>query len=346
MIIAHEGNLLQAPVDALVNTVNTEGVMGKGIALQFKEKFPENYRLYRAACKQKEVQVGKMFVTETHQLMGPRYIINFPTKSHWKERSRLSYIEDGLADLKLVLADLQIESLALPPLGCGNGGLDWNIVRPVIEQELASLELPILLYQPSDLVSKRERQPTSESSKLTPARAMLLVAMRAYSSLGYSLSLIEVQKLAYFLQRLGEPLKLQFEKGQYGPFAHNLSFVLQRMDGAFLRGMDFKEAKPFSELTLIEEQFAPLDDYIKHNLSVIQKQQVSRLVNLIEGFESPLGMELLATADYLLWHNEAQNLPTLVEKVGQWNDRKKKVLTEKYLALALNRLREQKMLSY
>jgi O-acetyl-ADP-ribose deacetylase (regulator of RNase III) len=346
MIIPHEGNLLQAPVDALVNTVNTEGVMGKGIALQFKETFPENYRLYRIACKLNEVTVGKMFVTETHQLMGPRFIINFPTKDHWKEKSKLSYIKDGLDDLKSVLTELKIESLALPPLGCGNGGLDWDVVRPIIEKELADLELPILLYQPSNLVSKRERQPTSESSKLTPARAMLLVAMRAYSSLGYGLSLIEVQKLAYFLQRLGEPLKLQFDKGQYGPFAHNLSFVLQRMDGAFLRGMDFKEAKPFSELTLIEEQFGPLDEYIEQKLSETQKQQVGRLVRLIEGFESPLGMELLATADYLLWRNEAQDLPTLVEKVGQWNERKKKVLTEQYLSIALQRLREQEMLTY
>jgi O-acetyl-ADP-ribose deacetylase (regulator of RNase III)/HPt (histidine-containing phosphotransfer) domain-containing protein len=341
MITAAEGNLLQAPVDALINTVNTEGVMGKGIALQFKEAFDLNYRLYRQACKEQRVQVGEMFVTETHELVGPRFIINFPTKRHWKEKSRIEYITDGLEDLKRVIAEHGITSVAMPPLGCGNGGLDWQQVRPLIVQAMAEVAVPIQLYEPSATISKRERKPEAAAQKLTPSRAMLLAAMRAYSSLGYSLSLIEVQKLAYFLQRLGEPLKLNFEKAQYGPFAHNLSFVLQRMDGAFLRGMDYKEAKPFAELTLMEERFPEIDAYIAQNLTAQQQQQVSHLAHLIEGFESPLGMELLATVDYLLESKEAQDLDSLINAVGEWNPRKKRVLTPEYLNLALGRLTEQ-----
>ena len=345
MITTAEGNLLQAPADALINTVNTEGVMGKGIALQFKEAFDLNYRLYRQACKEQRVRVGEMFVTETLELVGPRFIINFPTKRHWKEKSRLEYITDGLEDLKRVITEYGITSVAMPPLGCGNGGLDWQQVRPLIVQALAEVAVPIQLYEPSATISKRERKPEAAAQELTPSRAMLLAAMRAYSSLGYSLSLIEVQKLAYFLQRLGEPLKLNFEKAQYGPFAHNLSFVLQRMDGAFLRGMDYKEAKPFAELTLMEEKFPEIDAYIAQNLTRQQQQQVSHLAHLIEGFESPLGMELLATVDYLLDAHEAKDLDSLIHAVGQWNPRKKRVLTPEYLSLALGRLMEQPILA-
>jgi len=341
MITAAEGNLLQAPVDALINTVNTEGVMGKGIALQFKEAFDLNYRLYRQACKEQRVRVGEMFVTETNELVGPRFIINFPTKRHWKEKSRLEYITAGLEALKRIIVEKGITSVAMPPLGCGNGGLDWAQVRPIILQSMAEVAIPIQLYEPSATISKRERKPEAAAQTLTPARAMLLSAMRAYSSLGYSLSLIEIQKLAYFLQRLGEPLKLTFEKAQYGPYAYNLSHVLQRMDGAFLRGMHYKEARPFEELTLIEEKFPEIDLYIAEHLSNKQKQQITHLTHLIEGFESPLGMELLATVDYLLTSQEAQDLPSLVDAVGSWNTRKKRVLTTEYLALALERLTEQ-----
>ncbi|RZJ94301.1 MAG: hypothetical protein EOO60_03330, partial [Hymenobacter sp.] len=316
MLLNAEGNLLQASTDALINTVNTEGVMGKGIALQFKEAFDLNYRLYRQACKEQRVRVGEMFVTETHELVGPRFIINFPTKRHWKENSRLEYITDGLEDLKRVITEYSITSVAMPPLGCGNGGLDWQQVRPLIVHAMAEVAIPIQLYEPSVTISKRERKPEAAARKLTPSRAMLLAAMRAYSSLGYSLSLIEVQKLAYFLQRLGEPLKLKFEKAQYGPFAYNLSHVLQRMDGAYLRGMDYKEAKPFEELTLMEDRFSEISDYIAQHLTDKQKQQVTRLTHLIEGFESPLGMELLATVDYLLDTKEAQDMESLINAVG------------------------------
>src|SRR3954470_1840626 len=133
MITFTQGNLLDAQVEAVVNTVNTVGVMGKGIALMFREAYPENYKAYEAACKRGEVVVGKMFVTENHDLTGPRYIINFPTKKHWIHPSRLEYVVQGLEDLVRVVRERRIRSIALPPLGCGNGGLDWGQVRKAIE---------------------------------------------------------------------------------------------------------------------------------------------------------------------------------------------------------------------
>src|SRR3954467_571360 len=136
MIRYTTGNLLEADAEALVNTVNTMGVMGKGIALMFKERFTDNYRAYAAACKQKQVELGQMFVTESLELGGPRWIINFPTKANWRFPSRLEWIEAGLRDLRSVIEEKGIKSIAIPPLGSGNGGLDWRDVRPLIEGAL------------------------------------------------------------------------------------------------------------------------------------------------------------------------------------------------------------------
>jgi O-acetyl-ADP-ribose deacetylase (regulator of RNase III) len=150
MIEYRDGNLLEADVEALVNTVNTVGVMGKGIALLFREAFLENYRLYREACLRGEIKIGKMFVVQTGQFL-PRFIINFPTKQHWKMRSRLKYIEDGLRDLIGVVKENQIKSIAIPALGCNNGGLNWDDVRPLIEAAFTELpEVRVLVYLPQE----------------------------------------------------------------------------------------------------------------------------------------------------------------------------------------------------
>lgn len=148
MIRYTQGNLLDAPVDALINTVNTVGVMGKGIALMFKEAFPQNYLAYRSACRQGEVRVGKMFVTE--RMLEPRFLINFPTKEHWRDPSRLEWILDGLLDLRRVIETRGIQSIAIPALGCGLGGLDWHQVRPEIERALGDLNaVEVLVYEPT-----------------------------------------------------------------------------------------------------------------------------------------------------------------------------------------------------
>jgi len=129
MIEYVKGNLLEADAEALVNTVNTVGVMGKGVALQFRRAFPENYDAYVAAVARKDVVPGRMFTWESDRPEGPRYIINFPTKRHWRGRSRLQDIEAGLDDLRRALIERDVRSAALPALGCGLGGLDWSDVR-------------------------------------------------------------------------------------------------------------------------------------------------------------------------------------------------------------------------
>jgi O-acetyl-ADP-ribose deacetylase (regulator of RNase III) len=163
MIEFTRGNLLEANADALVTTVNTVGVMGKGIALIFKAAFPENFKAYEVACKKKEVRVGRMFVTECRGLIGPKWIINFPTKEHWRGKSKMEWIETGLEDLKRVAVERKIRSIALPPLGCGNGGLNWTEVLPKIEAALGTLNsVNVIIYEPTDQfqnVSKRPDKP-------------------------------------------------------------------------------------------------------------------------------------------------------------------------------------------
>lgn len=148
MIDYEQGNLLDAQCEALVNAVNTVGIMGKGIALQFKQRFPENFRLYAKACSVGQVCTGQMFVTETGDVLGPRWIVNFPTKQHWREPSRLEWIRDGLQDLRRFIIEYRVTSVALPALGAGLGGLSWPAVRELIEQPLGSLEAEILVFEP------------------------------------------------------------------------------------------------------------------------------------------------------------------------------------------------------
>jgi O-acetyl-ADP-ribose deacetylase (regulator of RNase III) len=198
MIAFTKGNILESDAEALVNTVNTVGVMGKGIALMFKEAFPKNFKDNEEACKRKELKVGRMFVTERQQFIGPKWIINFPTKEHWRAPSRMEWIEAGLVDLKRVIAENKIRSIATPPLGSGNGGLDWNDVRPKIEAALGALpDVQVVVYEPTTQYQNVAKR--SGVEKLTPARALVAEIIRRYWILGIECSLLEVQKLAYFL---------------------------------------------------------------------------------------------------------------------------------------------------
>lgn len=142
------GNIFDSDAEALVNTVNTIGVMGKGVALQFIERFPTNFKLYAAACKKEEVEIGKMFITATNSLLNPKWIINFPTKKHWIDKSSYSFIELGLDDLVGQIENLDIKSIAIPALGAGLGGLDWDTVKTIIENTLHDLNIDITIFEP------------------------------------------------------------------------------------------------------------------------------------------------------------------------------------------------------
>src|SRR6202171_1440754 len=240
MITFTEGNLLDAKAEALVNTVNTVGVMGKGIALMFKEAFPENLRAYVDACKKKEIEVGRVFVTERHNWVGgPKWIVNFPTKQHWRNPSKIEWIKEGLQELTRFIKENKVQSIALPPLGSGNGGLNWKDVRPLIEAALGNLEnVDVAVYEPTARYQNVAKPAGVE--KLTPARALVAELVRRYSVLGFECTLLEIHKLAYLLQRritasgMTSPLKLEFQADKFGPYAPALGHLLNRLDGSYL----------------------------------------------------------------------------------------------------------------
>lgn len=351
MIRYAEGNLLDAHAEALVNTVNEVGVMGKGIALMFSEAFPANTRAYQEACKDGKVRVGHMFVTENPSLISPRWIINFPTKKHWRHPSRLEWIREGLRDLVQVIQEKQIHSVALPPLGCGNGGLDWQLIRREIEAALADLTgVDILVFAPTNAYQNAPKRDGVE--ELTPARALIAELVRRYAVLGIECTNLEVQKLAWFLQRaittldLPDPLKLRFVANKYGPYADQLRHLLNGLDGSYLHcEKRLSDAGPFDVIWFEDSKRERVNDYLHSSSAKDFLPALEKTANTIDGFESPLGMELLATVDWLLSvGGVGPSVTSIREGLASWPGgktaakRKLSLFDDRLLSLALKRL--------
>lgn len=341
MIELVHGNLLEADAEALVNTVNTVGVMGKGIALQFRQAYPDNYTVYRAACKRGEVQLGTMFVVPTNRLTNPRYIINFPTKQHWKSRSRLEEIEAGLRDLVAVVVVRHMRSLAVPALGCQNGGLDWEDVRPRIEAAFAALpDVHVLLYAPGGAPDAGAMQVTTSRPALTPGRAAMIGLMEQYALPGYDLTMLEIQKLAYFLQAAGEPLNLTFVRYHYGPYAESLHHVLQRIEGHYIRGYGDRSRRV--SIHVLDGAAAEADAFLRERPAT--RERLHQVACLIEGFESPYGLELLATIHWLSEHEDPSiqhSAEAAVRGVQAWSERKRQTFRPEHIAIAWGQLHNQ-----
>jgi O-acetyl-ADP-ribose deacetylase (regulator of RNase III) len=335
------GNLLSAQAQALVNTVNTVGVMGKGIALQFKEKYPVNFKLYEKTSKKGEMQIGKMLVVKEQTLDGEKLIINFPTKTEWYKKSQYSYIEEGLKDLVNVIGEYQIKSIAIPPLGCGNGGLKWDSVKHLMEKYLSGLnDVEVLVFEPNeDVKALLQKEQTSKEVKLTPAKAMILLALFKYEKFGEPASVFAANKLAYFLQESGEKLKLKFEQYTYGPYAQAIDKLLYAMNGKYLKGLEQMTASPFEPLQLNYEKFREVLLYAKDEFTDEQWSRLKDLFKAIDGFESTLSLEILSSTHFILKNNPEINMEGLVSKV-QWNSRKKGLITSDYVDIAYNHLKE------
>lgn len=331
------GNLLEAKVEALVNTVNTVGVMGKGIALQFRRAFDDNYKAYAQAAKKGQVKIGQMFVYDYGALAEPpRYIVNFPTKEHWRGPSSLEFIAAGLQDLVRVIQEYQIRSIAVPALGCSNGGLKWEDVRPLIEGALGGLEgVEVLLFAP---YAGAEILPLKASQKvpgLTVARAALLKMMSIYEVFGNSLGRLEAQKLAYLLQTAGvEEFKLRFEAAQFGPFAEPLNKLLLTLDGHYLEGYGDR-SRP-SHMYVRPDVLEPIDDYLSQFGHV--NQSIERVGRLIAGFESPYGMELITSLHWLATQGGDLDFESALRHLREWNSRKAATFRLEDARLAWSRL--------
>jgi len=355
MISEESGSLLDAPADALVNTVNTVGIMGKGLALQFKQAYPGNYRAYQAACRNGEVRLGRMFVYEPGAPGQPRYLINFPTKGHWRASSKLSDIRTGLADLRQVILDRGITSIAVPPLGCGNGGLSWQDVRPLIVEALGDLPgVSVLLYPPQDSPSPATMPVHTQRPRMTAGRAALLTLLRDYAELSWlegstvtrgGASLLEIQKLMYFLQEAGQPLRLNYVKGIYGPYAENLNHVLQALEGHYLRGYGDRTQRvlDLSPIGLMDGAADEARQWLTADAGHETADRIAGVLKLITDFASPYGVELLATVHWTATRDTADKATdpaTLTATIRAWNRRKERLFTEHHVGVAIERLRE------
>lgn len=328
------GDILKADVEAIVNTVNCVGVMGRGIALQFKKAWPDNFKAYKKACDAKEVTPGQMFVFATEQLTNPRYIVNFPTKRHWRGASRIEDIESGLAALAQWIRESKVQSIAIPPLGAGLGGLDWPVVKTKIEYALGNFEsVDIQVFEPLGAPENDRMVRNKAVPNMTPGRAALIELMRRYLNglLDPNISLLEVHKLMYFMQELGEPLRLKFTKAPYGPYAENLSHVLNTIEGHMISGYADGGDQPEKELRLVPNAAEEAQKFLQaHPETLARFDQVSELVS---GFESPYGLELLATTHWVIKHEAAATQEAVERQIYSWNKRKRQ-FTPRQIKLA------------
>lgn len=335
-----KGNILRADTEAIVNTVNCVGFMGRGIAAQFKREHPANFKAYEAACKRKEVVPGRMFVFETGQLTNPRFIVNFPTKRHWRGASRIEDIEAGLVALVGEVERRGIKSIAIPPLGCGLGGLDWNDVRPLIER--AFREVPhvrTVVFEPNEAGPSDKMAKTKEVPKMTPGRAVLVSLFEKYLAglLDPSISLLEVHKLMYFAQEAGEALRLKYVKAPYGPYAENLRHVLTTIEGYMISGYGDGGDAPDKPLELVPGAADDARAFLQGHPETLER--FARVSKLVEGFESSFGMELLATVHWVMKHEGARDRAA-VDAIHAWNLRKQ-MFTDEQILLAARRLTDE-----
>lgn len=330
-----QGDLLKADAEALVNTVNTEGIMGKGIALQFRKLFPDNYREYKKACQDGTVQPGKMFIYYYSLFNNPKYIINFPTKRHWRSKSKIEDIDAGLQSLVNEVKNLGITSIAVPPLGCGLGGLSWEVVRE--RMRLAFAQLPTvrwMIYEPAHssvaLLSVSTKRP-----KITIGRAVICGLIKRYLAPGFesAITSLEIQKLVYFIVEAGENLNnLKFEKAHYGPYSDVLRHVLEALNGHFIHGYSNKLDDTITLDPSIEEE---IDIFL--NKFPDTHERFERVSKLVEGFETPFGMELLATVHWAAKRENSGTIPTtenILATIQKWNPRKASLMKSDQIQIA------------
>lgn len=333
------GNILESNAEALVNTVNTVGVMGKGIALQFKKAYPNNYKAYSEACKRNEIETGKLFVVKDSNFSsGEKYIINFPTKKDWRKPSEYSYISTGLDDLILVLKEYKIQSIAIPPLGAGNGGLDWEKVKKIIEQKLGDIEAEIIVYEPTQHIKEQLKK---ERVKLTDARALLLYVLYDLVKNGEYVSEFSSEKVCYFLQRFGAKkyFNLNFNPNFYGPYSGKVRYVLNILNGSYIMGYSDMNKKPFEPLFLVSDGYDIVKNHIESNPELYSIAK--KTIDFLTGFYSDFALELLSSIDYISTNKNSFETKVISEQLENWSDRKRSLFSNpKYIVISARQLQQ------
>ena len=339
MIHYISGNILESDAQALVNTVNTMGIMGKGIALQFKKAYPRNFYAYQKACKQKEVVIGKLFVTKDSNLnSGEKIIINFPTKKDWRKPSEYCFIEKGLDDFINIAEKYQIKTVAFPPVGAGNGGLEWEKVKKIIEQKLQTLNIDIFIYEPTKEIREYLKK---ERVKLTDARALLLYVLYDLVRNGEFVSEFSSEKVCYFLQKFGgeKYLKLHFEPYFYGPYSGKVRHVVNYLNGSYIMGYSDMNKKPFEPLTLVADGYEAVKSHIDSNSELITIAQ--NTTNFLTGFYSDFALELLSSIDYIINTTNTFDKQIISQQLNSWNNRKRSLFSnQEYIDLTVDHIKQ------
>ena len=345
MIDFKSGDIIAEDAEALVNTVNCVGVMGRGIALQFKNAFPENFKAYELACALNEVQPGKMFVYQTRHITNPKFIINFPTKRHWRGKSRIEDIKSGLQALVREIRERGIRSIAIPPLGSGLGGLNWNDVKPLILASLSEIEgLRVVVFEPNGAPEARKMTKSREVPEMKPGRAALVGLIHRYLTglMDPFVTLLEVHKLVYFMQAAGEPLNLEFKKAAYGPYAENLRHVLRKIEGHLISGYADGGDSPHKQIELVPGAIEDAEQFLAEHPET--QKRFDRVIDLVEGFESPFGLELLSTVHWIASHSNAMSVDVIADQTHAWGERKRQFSLHQ-ITLAVDVLAQKKWIT-
>lgn len=346
------GDLFSSRGQTLVNTVNCVGVMGKGIALGFKQRFPDMYGDYEARCRSRQVRLGEPYLYKSDRLP---WILNFPTKDHWRGLSRISDIARGLEYLARHYKGWGITSLAVPPLGCGNGQLDWTVVGPTLFRHLSKLEIPVELYAPDKTPKEQltlsflqgSKQPSSESRDREPLRvdawavAIVSVLSRiARERYRRPIGRTAFQKIAYFLSEAGIPTGLVYERGSYGPYSSQLKSVLGRLINNGLvveteRSGKFFEVQPGPTYRDAREHFK---DQLRQWVPMIEK-----VADLLLRFPTTADLEIGATALFVAKKiaGERRDIPTereIFDATMAWKAKRRPPVDADHVALTVRQL--------
>lgn len=326
MIRFSSGDMFDAQVEAIVNTVNLVGVMGKGIALQFKERFSNNFHAYQQACKDHTIGIGHSLVVKEEWQGRSIWVINFPTKIHWRNPSQYWYLEKGLDNLVQIIKDLGIKSIAIPPLGAGNGGLDWNNVRNLMVGKLSGLDCEIIIFEPG-----HKAVSVARNVKLTPARALLVYMLDRIQQEGFDATAFSAVKSVYFLQKFGAEgiYKMNFERYIYGPYCDDVRHLLHGIDGAYITGFADMSKKPFEPFDTIREKLGEVRDMVDQDIEL--SGIVNRTCRFLDGYWDDFSLELMSSVDFLMNENPGSTLSEIYEELGDWTPRKKHLFADKAL---------------
>lgn len=346
MISFASGNLLKQDVEAMVNPVNCVGVLGKGLALQFKRAFPEIVRPYEEACRSGDLRPGVVHVVDLGEHHTPRWILNVPTKRHWRNPSRLDDVEAGTAELAATIQRLGIRSIAVPPLGCGNGGLPWESVRVVLIRYLDDLpEVQVSIFPPEG-APPPEDMPNRTKAPPFAGDAVNLLALFAEflrraspfraEDRADTLARIEIQKLAYFAQVRGGLINKRFDRGHYGPYSHDLERELKSWEGHFLLGYGDGTDKVLAlrPIRLLEDAVRAADNL----LGPEQREPMRDVLDLVVGWENTYELELLATTLFVWKEGTATDPATAHAVIDEWKRTPERLFTPRHIRLAWEHL--------